>query len=173
MQQCSRQQWLHKAASAPFLPLKCSVISKRFREAIDCLRTFDIFYSFSRLRKKTFRISFLLDVFFLTFRRFKMAEEKMSKFCLIWPLRKIENFLKLIFFSESFTFERWWVRDVRNVKRMGVTYFVLERTCPGEHLNLSNSSFVSEGHSGCKSQNILIRALKGNVLCRIWFKWTY
>ena len=45
---------------------------------------------------------------------------------------------------------------------------------PEEHLNLSKSGFVSEeGHSGCKSQNIAIRALKGNVLCQIWFKWTY
>ena len=57
---------------------------------------------------------------------------------------------------------------------MGVTDFVLERTCPEEDLNLSKSGFVrEEGHSGCKSQNIAIRALKGNVLCRIWFKWTY
>ena len=44
----------------------------------------------------------------------------------------------------------------------GVTDFVLERTCPEEHLNLSKSGFVSEeGHSGCKSQNIAIRAFKG------------
>ena len=43
-----------------------------------------------------------------------------------------------------------------------------------EHLNLSKSGFVSEeGQGGCKSQNITIRALKGNVLCQIWFKWTY
>ena len=49
-------------------------------------------------------------------------------------------------------------------KNWGVTDFVLERTCPEEHLNLSRSGFVSEeGHSGCKSQNIAIRALKGNV----------
>ena len=59
-------------------------------------------------------------------------------------------------------------------KKWGVTDFVLERTCTEEHLNLSKSGFVSEeGHSGCKSQNITIRALKGNVLCQIWFKWTY
>ena len=58
-------------------------------------------------------------------------------------------------------------------KKWGVTDFVLEETCPEEHLNLSKSGFVSEeGHSGCKSQNIAIRALKGNVLCQIWFKWT-
>ena len=64
--------------------------------------------------------------------------------------------------------------DVRNVKKLGVTDFVLERTCPEEHLNLSKSGFVREDdHSGCKSQNIAIRALKGNVLCQIWFKWTY
>ena len=56
----------------------------------------------------------------------------------------------------------------------GVTDFVLERTCPEEHLNLSKSGFVSkEDHSDCKSQNIAIRALKGNVLCQIWFEWTY
>ena len=48
-------------------------------------------------------------------------------------------------------------------KNWGVTDFVLERTCPEEHLNLSESGFVSEeGHSGCKSQNIAIRALMGN-----------
>ena len=54
---------------------------------------------------------------------------------------------------------------------MGIIDFVLERTCPEEHLNLlSKSGFVSEdGHSGCKSQNTAIRALKGNVLCQIWF----
>ena len=56
----------------------------------------------------------------------------------------------------------------------GVTDFVLEITCPEEHLNLSKSGFVSEeDHSGCKSQNIAISTLKGNVLCQIWFKWTY
>ena len=59
-------------------------------------------------------------------------------------------------------------------KKGGVTDFVLERTCPEEHLNLSKTGFVSEDHhNGCKSQNIAIRALKGNVLCQIWFKWTY
>ena len=42
---------------------------------------------------------------------------------------------------------------------------------PEEHLNLSKSGFVGEvGHSGFKSQNIAIRALKGIVLCQIWFK---
>ena len=60
------------------------------------------------------------------------------------------------------------------LKKWGATDFVLERTCPEEHLNLSKSGFVSEeDHSGCKFQNIAIRALKGNVLCQIWFKWTY
>ena len=50
----------------------------------------------------------------------------------------------------------------------GVTDFVLERTCPEEHLNSSKSVFVSEeGHSGCKSQNIAVRAFKGNVFCQI------
>ena len=55
------------------------------------------------------------------------------------------------------------------MQKMGVTDFVLERTCPEEHLNLSTSGFVfEEGHSGCKSQNIAITALKGSVLCQIW-----
>ena len=62
-----------------------------------------------------------------------------------------------------------------NVKKIGgVTDLVLERTCPEERLNLSKSGFVGEeGHSDCKSQNITIRALNGNVLCQIWFKRTY
>ena len=80
------------------------------------------------------------------------------------------------FFSENFTIERWWVSDVRNVKKIGggVIDVVLERTCQEEHPNLSKSGFVSEEtHSGCKSQNIAIRALKGNVLCQVCFKWTY
>ena len=47
-----------------------------------------------------------------------------------------------------------------------VTDFVLERTYREEYLNLSKSGFVSEeGHIGCKSQNIAIRALKVNVVC--------
>ena len=51
---------------------------------------------------------------------------------------------------------------VRNVKKWGVTDFVLERTCPEQHLNLSKSGFVSEeGHSGCKSQEIATRAFEG------------
>ena len=60
------------------------------------------------------------------------------------------------------------------LKKKRVTDFVLERTYPEEYLNLSKSGFVSEeGHSGCKSQNIAIRALKGNVLCQILINWTY
>ena len=48
---------------------------------------------------------------------------------------------------------------------MGGHRLRVERTCPVEHLNLSKSGFVSEeGHSGCKFENIAIRALKGNVL---------
>ena len=44
-----------------------------------------------------------------------------------------------------------------------------------ERINLSKSGFVSEEGpgSGCKSQNMAIKGLKGNVLCQIWFKWTY
>ena len=53
----------------------------------------------------------------------------------------------------------------------GVTDFVLERICPEEHLNLSKLGFVNEeDHSGCKSQNIVIRALKRNILCQMWLK---
>ena len=60
------------------------------------------------------------------------------------------------------------------IKKMVGHRLCLERTCPEERLNLSKSGFVSEeGHSGCKSQNIAIRALRGNVLCDIWFKWTH
>ena len=33
---------------------------------------------------------------------------------------------------------------VMSEKKWGVTDFVLERTCPEEHLNLSKSGFVSE-----------------------------
>ena len=51
---------------------------------------------------------------------------------------------------------------------MGVTDFVFERTISEEHLNLGKSGFVSEeGQGGYKSQNILIRALNGNVLYQI------
>ena len=47
--------------------------------------------------------------------------------------------------------------DDRNVKKWGVTDFVLERTYLKKHLNLSKSGFVSEeGHSGCKPQDIAI-----------------
>ena len=85
----------------------------------------------------------------------------------------MRNFSNIDFFSENFTIERWRVSDVRNVKIWGVTDFVLERACLEEHLNLSKSGFISkEDHSGCKSQNIAIRALKENDLCQIWFKWT-
>ena len=42
----------------------------------------------------------------------------------------------------------------------------------GIKINLRKSGFVSEdGHRGCKSQKIAIRALKVNVLCHIWFQW--
>ena len=52
--------------------------------------------------------------------------------------------------------------------------FILERTCPEDHLNLSKLSFVNEeGQGGYKSQNIAITAVKGNVPYQIWFKWTY
>ena len=66
------------------------------------------------------------------------------------------------------------VMSEKKKKKWGVTDLVLERTCPEEHLNLSKSGLVRvEGHSCCKSKNIAIRALKGNDLCQIWFKWTF
>ena len=66
---------------------------------------------------------------------------------------------------------RWWVAMKKKKKKWGVTDFVLERTCLEELLNLSKSGFNSEeDHSGCKFQNIVITALKGNFLCQIWFK---
>ena len=44
------------------------------------------------------------------------------------------------------------VKKKKRKKKKGVTDFVLEKTCPEEHLNRSKSGFVSEeGHSGCKS----------------------
>ena len=75
------------------------------------------------------------------------------------------KFSNIDFFSENFTIERWWVSNVGNVKKWGVTGFVLERTCPEKHLNLSQSGF--------KSKNIAIRALKGNALHQMWRKWIY
>ena len=97
---------------------------------------------------------------------------------LVPPFPYILNFkdvrAKIEFFSANFIIERWWVSDVRNVKKWGATDFVLERTCPEEHLHLSKSDFVSEeSHSGYKSRNISVRALKGNVLCQIWLKWAW
>ena len=51
---------------------------------------------------------------------------------------------------------------------------ILKKFVPFYSSNLSKSGFVSEeGHSGCKFENIAIRALKRNVLFQIWFKWTY
>ena len=76
-------------------------------------------------------------------------------------LRTFDFFLKFLPLKDS--------ELVRNAKKWGVTDFVLERTCPEEHLNLSKSSFVG----ACKFQNIAIRALKGNVRCHICVKWTY
>ena len=54
---------------------------------------------------------------------------------------------------------------------MGVTDFIWRGHARKKTPNPGKSEFVSEeGHSGCKSQNIAIRALKGNVLRHIWFK---
>ena len=46
------------------------------------------------------------------------------------------------------------------------------RTPKSEYVNWASLA-SEEGRSGCKSQNIAIRALKGDVNCQIWFKWTY
>ena len=59
-------------------------------------------------------------------------------------------------------------------KNWGVTDFVSEKTCPEKNLNLSKSGFLSEeDQTGCKSQNLKVSALKGSVLCQIWFELTY
>ena len=44
----------------------------------------------SEKKKKKFRIIFLLHIY-VTFRRYKIAEEKMSKFWFIWPLSCVYN----------------------------------------------------------------------------------
>ena len=78
------------------------------------------------------------------------------------------------FFSENFTIERWWVSDVRNVKKMGGhrADFVLERSCPEEHLNLSKSGFVSEeGHSGCKSQILQLELWREMFSTKLRLRW--
>lgn len=49
-------------------------------------------------------------------------------------------------------------------KNWGLTDFYLERTCPEKGLNLRKSDFVSEqGHSGYRSQNIVIRELRRDM----------
>jgi len=76
--------------SVPLLPWKCAVILATFSWSERLSSYFYLFYSFSRLRKKKFRIIFLLHIY-LTFRRYKIAEEKMSKFWFIWPLSCVYN----------------------------------------------------------------------------------
>ena len=59
------------------------------------------------------------------------------------------------FFSEKFTIEKWY-SDVRNVKKWGVTDFVLERTFPEEHLNLTvNRALLAKKVSVDASPKIL------------------
>ena len=88
------------------------------------------------------------------------------------PLRTFaRNFSNIDFFLKILPLKEHELAMSEMQKKWGVTDFVLEITCPEEHLNLSKSGFVSEeDHSGCKSQNIAISALKENVLCQIWFK---
>ena len=79
------------------------------------------------------------------------------------------NFSNIDFFLNILPLKDHELAMSEMLKKWGVTDFVLERTCPEEHLNLSKSGFVSEeDHSCCKSQTIAIRALNGNVLCQIW-----
>ena len=62
-----------------------------------------------------------------------------------------ENFLKILPLKDD------------ELVLLEITDFASERTCQEKHLNLSKSGFVSEeDQSGCKSQNIAIRALKGS-----------
>ena len=68
--------------------------------------------------------------------------------------RKCSNFDCFFFFLKIILPLK---NDFRNVKKGGPPTSLLERTCPEEHLNPSQSGFVcEEGHSGCKSQNIAI-----------------
>ena len=51
------------------------------------------------------------------------------------------------FFSENFTIERWWVSDVRNVKKMGGHRLHFGENMPGrthKSVCLSKSGFISE-----------------------------
>ena len=111
----------------------------------------------------------------IVFREAKLKTGKhMFRTQLLCPAGK--NVLRTFawFFSKNFIIESWWVSDVRNVRKMGGHRLRLGETMPGRTPKSEQSGFVrEEGHSRCKSQNIAIRALKENVLCQIWFKWTY
>ena len=45
----------------------------------------------------------------------------------------IRKFSNNDFFRDFYHCLRWWVSYVRNVKKLGVTNFVLDRPCPEEH----------------------------------------
>ena len=66
---------------------------------------------------------------------------------------RANDFLILIFFLNiSLPLKNVELVMSEILKSGGVTDFVLERTCPEEHRNLSESGFVSEeDRSGCKS----------------------
>ena len=80
------------------------------------------------------------------------------------------NFIVQIFFF-NLPRRKVMIYFCKKGKKMGVTDFVLERTCPEKYPKSEKSGFFS--HSVCKPQNIAIRSLKWNVLCQILFKWTY
>ena len=98
-----------------------------------------------------------------------------NRVCIAYLLRTFaRNFSNIDFFLKILPLKDPELAMPEMQKKWGVTDFVLKITCPEERLNLSKSGFVSEkGHSGCKAQNIAISPLKGNVLCQVWFKWTY
>ena len=65
--------------SVPFSLFRARLFWKRFREAIGWLRTLNFFTPFLGSERK-FPRNFPYMFFLLTLRRYKMAEEKLSKF---------------------------------------------------------------------------------------------
>ena len=63
-----------------------------------------------------------------------------------WCLRKFaRKFSNIDFFLKILPLKDDELVMSEMLKKLGVIDFVLERTCPEEHLNLSKSSFVSKG----------------------------
>ena len=78
------------------------------------------------------------------------------------------------FFSETFTTVRWWVSNVRNVKKMGGHRLRFGENMPGKTPKMwQNRASLANKASVCKPKYIAIKSLKWNFLCQILFKWTY